>query len=277
MKTRKHILPLAGLALTGSLNAALVAYEDFNYGGGVNLTTETTNGGTGWTAAWASTGPSGLVTSGTGQSLWFDQSPALTADGSTHVFSDSNRGNERDWNAAVDLGTQSFYFTALIHVFSGASTVDMRAEFYDGAGATGNMRGNVGITNGDLYTHVSAPGYAPGGGGVDAGVVTVNTTYLLAMKRTTSGISASLITADGMSSTLTSEPTWQVTDSGATGVDFRSIRLIANGTDGGIRYDELRLATDWDSAVDGLVIPEPGSLTLLGLGGMSLLLRRRRK
>ena len=192
MKTRKHILPLAGLALTGSLNAALVAYEDFNYGGGVNLTTETTNGGTGWTAAWASTGPSGLVTSGTGQSLWFDQSPALTADGSTHVFSDSNRGNERDWNAAVDLGTQSFYFTALIHVFSGASSVDMRAEFYDGAGASGNMRGNVGITNGDLYTHVSAPGYAPAGGGVDAGVVTVNTTYLLAMKRTTSGISASI-------------------------------------------------------------------------------------
>lgn len=59
------------LALHG--NAALIAYEDFDYTGGVSLTTETTNGGFGWSDAWAGTGISGvtgLTTSGTGESLW---------------------------------------------------------------------------------------------------------------------------------------------------------------------------------------------------------------
>ncbi|NNC89449.1 MAG: PEP-CTERM sorting domain-containing protein [Akkermansiaceae bacterium] len=263
--------------MAGALDAALIAYEDFDYGSGVNLTTETANNGSGWTAAWATTGPSGLTTSGTGQSLWFGQNPPLITDGSTHVISSTNRGNERDWNTTVDLATENLYFTALVHVFSGASVVDMRAEFWDGAGASGNMRGNVGITDGDLYVHASTGGYNPAGGDSAAGVLAGNTTYLLAMKRTTSGISASLITADGNSSTFASEPgVWQVNDPGASGVDLTSIRLIANGTDGGIRLDELRIATDWDSAVSGLVIPEPGSAALLGLGGLLLASRRRR-
>ena len=49
--------------------AELTAYEGFDYEGGVNLTTETANNGTGWTAAWADTEGNGLVTSGSGQSL----------------------------------------------------------------------------------------------------------------------------------------------------------------------------------------------------------------
>ncbi|MFT6434666.1 MAG: hypothetical protein ACJAVI_002715 [Candidatus Azotimanducaceae bacterium] len=34
--------------------------------------------------------------------------------------------------------------------------------------------------------------------------------------------------------------------------------------DGGLRIDELRIATDWDSAVRGIVIPEPSTYALLG-------------
>lgn len=266
---------LAGFTLHA--HAALIAHEDFDYAGGSDLTTIAINGGSGWTAAWADTGVNGLKTSGTGQSLHFDQSPAAVTDGSTHVFSSENLGNERDWNTAVDLGTQNFYFTALIRVFSGANAVDMRAEFYDGAGATGNMRGNVGISNGDLFTHVTATGYAPAGGGVASGVVAEDTTYLLAMKRTTAGIFASLIEADGNPATLASEPVWQVTDAGASGVDLTSIRLIVNGTGGGIRLDELTLATDWDNAVASVIpVPAPAALPA-GLAMLGVIAARRRR
>ena len=54
MKKWKIMTVVAVLA-AGSAQAALVAYEDFDYAGGVNLTTETANNGIGWTAAWATT------------------------------------------------------------------------------------------------------------------------------------------------------------------------------------------------------------------------------
>ncbi|MGB1128444.1 MAG: PEP-CTERM sorting domain-containing protein [Haloferula sp.] len=265
--------------MAGSLHAALIAYEDFDYGGGANLTTETSNNGSGWTAAWATTGVNGLVTSGSGQSLYFDQSPSLTVDGSTHVFSESSRGNERDFTTTVDLATETFYFTALVRDYGGgAGVAQMRANFFDGAGATGNMRANIGIDGGTLFVDGNTAGY--GVGDTQAGAFVTNTTYLLAMKRTGSSIFGALIPADGNSATLAAEPVWQVQDNVASGVDLTSIRLLTNSTDpdngAGIRIDELRLATDWDSAVNGLVIPEPSSAALLGFGGLLLAARRRR-
>lgn len=273
----RTLLACALLLAVGVAEAALVAYEDFDYPGGVNL--NSLNGGTGWSGAWANTGVTGFGTSGTGQSLYFDQPGPLITDGSNHIFSSGNRGSERDWTTAVDLASTTFYFTALVHFGNNADQVNLRAEFFDGAGATGNMRANVGVTQGTLFTHVTASGYNPAGGGSASANLSNNTTYLLAMKRTGGGggmIFASLIPADGNSGTLASEPIWQVSDAGASGVDLTSMRLIADGSSGLIRIDELRLATDWASAVDGIVIPEPGSLALLSLGGLFALRRRRR-
>jgi hypothetical protein len=247
------------VAVIQQVFAAPVAHENFNYGGSVNLTTETSNGGSGWTEAWATIGVSGLVTSGTGRSLAFGQAPpnGLTFDGSSHAFSDGIKGNKRDWSQAVNLTSQTMYFTALVRVFGGPNVVDLRAEFFDGAGATGNMRGNVGISNGDLFVHTRTSGYLPTGASVETGLVADETTYLLAMKRTGVGISAALIPANGDLGTLNSEPTWQVTHAGSSGVDLRSMRLNIDGTGGGIRIDELRIATDWRGSVDGLAVPEP--------------------
>jgi hypothetical protein len=276
---------IIALFLTASplLHAALISYEDFDYGGGLNLTTETSNNGTGWSAAWATTGVNGLVTSGNGQSLYFDQSPAFTTDGSTHVFSESSKGNERDFTTTVDLATETFYFTALVRDYEGgAGVAQMRANFFDGAGATGNMRANIGIDGGTLFVDgdsTGTTGYNATGDRLGSAFAT-NTTYLLAMKRTGSSIFGALILADGNSATLAAEPDWQVRDNVATGVDLTSIRLLTNSTNpnsgAGIRIDELRIATDWDNAVAGIVVPEPSSAALIGLGGLAMILRRRK-
>ena len=236
-----------------------IIYESFNYGGGVNLTTETTNSGAGWVTAWATTGPSGLVTSGTGQSLWFGQSPSTITDGSTHVWSESSRANARDFTTALPV-SGSLYFTALVRAYGGgAGVAQMRAEFHDGPGASGNMRANVGIDRGTLFADGDSPGY--GQGTTLASAFAVDTTYLLAMKRSGTSIFAALIPADGNPATLAAEPAWQVQNDTLTGVTFRSIRLLTNSTDAnmgaGIRIDEVRVANSWSGVVHGMIFEGP--------------------
>lgn len=271
----------AAILAAGSAQAVLVAYENFDYAAGTNLKTTTDNNGTGWTAAWADTGVNGITTSGSGKSLYFGQTPDLITDGSTHVWSASSKGVERDFNGVIDLASQTLYFTALVRAYDGgASSADLRFGFFDGAGATGNMRANVGITDGTLFAAATTDGY--GSGDTAAGAFADDTTYLLVMKRTGGSggaISASLITADGDLDTIASEPvSWQVSEAGGSGVDLTSIRFLTNGDGGaaGIRIDEMRIATDWDSAVNGMVIPEPATLGLIaGFGGGVFFIRRR--
>ncbi|MGB1128446.1 MAG: hypothetical protein ACPG4K_00250 [Haloferula sp.] len=234
-------------------------YEPFDYAGGVNLTTSTDNNGTGWTDAWATTGVSGFVTSGTGKSLWFGQSPDLITEGTTHIWSESSKGNERDFMTPLPA-SGDVYLTALVRAYGGgASVAQLRAELHDGVGATGNMRANVGIDQGTLFVDGNTSGY--GVGQTLGSAFAADTTYLLAMKRTGASVFAALIPADGNPATLAAEPVWQLQDNVATGVTFRSIRLLTNSTDAnkgkGIRIDELRVANTWDAAVYGMTFADP--------------------
>ena len=287
MMNKKHLLSSRAIArglglacllagATSAANAGLVAYEDFDYPGGTNLTSTTSSNGTGWDAAWADTGVGGLTTSG--KSLYFDQSPDLITDGSTHVWSESNKGNKRDFTGKIDLGSKTLYFSALVRAYGdGANEADLRFGFFGGAGASGHMRGNVGITNGTLFAAASTDGY--GAGDTAASAFVDDTTYLLVMKRTGSAIRASLILA-GASSIAAEPGAWQVNQDGKTGVDLTSVRFLTNGDgDGGLRVDELRIATDWDSAVSGLIlVPEPSSYALMGgLLALGAVMIRHRK
>lgn len=259
--------------------AALVAHEDFDYGPGVSFSTNLVGGGTGWTSNWLQTGVASYVTSGSGKSLDFNQIPGLVDDGSTHIWSESSKGNERDF-PGVSMASETIYFTMLLRDYGGgASLADLRVNLYDGPGASGNMRGNFGVDGGALFASGATNGY--GVGDTLPNAFATDTTYLLAAKRDANGISAALIYADGLAGTLASEPVWQVSEAVATGVEFESVRLLTNSstanTGAGIRLDEIRIATDWASAVAGLpgVIPEPSSVALLGLACLSMLPRRK--
>lgn len=233
----------------------------------------TNSGGTGWGSQWESSGSiPGMSVSGSNTSLYFDQNPALISDSSNHIFATGNTANKRDFSTGVSSTTT--YFTMLVRSFidgtQSGGGAQLRAEFYDGLSATGNMRGNVGIDGTSLFASGNTSGYTPATGDSQSGLFSDDTTYLLAMKRTGSAISASLIEANGNLSILDSEPTWQVTHAQTTGVTFQSLRVVLTGTDTALRADELRVASSWSGAVDGLnAIPEPSSFGLI-LSALSL-------
>jgi|GEM_PF-1306987 len=283
-KTRNFLLggavaALGSLGMSVNANGALNAYEDFDYNAGENLTLTTNDNGTGWLGTWDTTGVPGLTNSGSGLSLYFGQANSgLYNDGSTHVWSESSKGNTRDLATPVALGPDTLYYTSLIRSYSGgANTIDMRVQLHDAQSAAGNVRGVFGVSNGTLFANAGSGSY--NSGTTLANAFAQDTTYLLAMKRTDTHIYASLIEADGNAATLANEPTWQVSHALATGITVKSIRFLTNGSGqaaGGARHDEIRLATDWDSAVAGIVVPEPATMALLGLGGIAAIRRRRK-
>lgn len=75
-------------------------------------------------------------------SLWFGSAPALNQEGTGHIKSGNSQWASRDWTTPVDVNTTDLYFAALIRI--SGTNAQTRFEFYDTAGASGNMRMNVG-------------------------------------------------------------------------------------------------------------------------------------
>jgi len=245
-------------------------YDDFDYASGIYLY-NATDGGQGFNNAWygAEGSTANWRMTGTGRSLFFDQLSTseygLISDGSGHIWCEYSCQNGRDFSSS--LPASSTYCTMLVRGYDGgASVAQMRIEFYSSTGATGNMRLNAGIDQGTLFVSPSVKGYSKGTTLPNA--FQDGKTYLLAMKRTSSAVYASLIEADGDPSTLLSEPTWQIASSGTTGVSFQSIKLLGNNTNpntgAGIRVDEIRIADSWEDAVDGIRYDEGSQSIAIG-------------
>jgi len=238
------------------------AYDGFDYASSANLAA-TSSGGTGWIDGWAADSGAGtsLTASGSGKSLFFGQSAnGLIVDGSTHVWLESSKGNTRNFAKIIDTHEDPLYFSALVRDYGGgAASVDLSVQLYDGLDGSGTLRGNFGFTNGTLYASTESSGFGAGEFAADS--FATETTYLLVGKRDSSGLSVSLIPADGNASTLAAEPVWQLTDAEAYSANLRSIRILTGGDGGGagLRIDELQIATDWAGVVDGLLFEEPAS------------------
>ena len=233
------------------LQAAPIASESFDYPLGTELTGGRANGGIGWAGGWESTDGKEIRMDGGQHSLWFGNAPGFNQDGTGHIRCGNSQFAIRDWSTPVDLQTSDLYFAALIRV--SGTDARCRVEFYDGAGASGNMRMNVGLNdtdgdgNVDLFVDASVGSY-PAGAATNTPWIYQDTTYLLVAKRDRHGVSASLIPGDA---TAPTEPiVWDVSQSGTSGVDLQSMKLtISTET---VRFDELSIATTFAEAVAGL-------------------------
>jgi hypothetical protein len=243
---------LGCLLLTAfSVHASPIASEPFNYPPGTQLNDGMASGGSGWAGDWQSADGKDIYMAGEQASLWFGNTPAYNQDGTGHMRGRTSDYAIRDWSTPVDLQSSDLYFSALIRISEPDS--NCRLEFYDGAGASGNMRMNVGLNdydgdgNVDLYIDADDPSYPVG---ATSNTVTINTdaTYLLVGKRDRENVSASLFS---VKATVPSEPTvWGVSQSNSSGVVFQSLKFTVSTSD--VRLDDLCIATNFGEAVAGL-------------------------
>lgn len=304
---KKNILPkpsisaLAAITLAGNVSAAVYVSESFDYTAGTVNGTQ--SGGTGMIGAWDGSTTSVMysidtsnaidVSGITGLSasagkLQRNSAPGaaqisrgltataitnLTADNSTIYFSlllENNRfstGNANDSflisTAAVPLGEagndpitiaggEAFGVAFTGQGVDEGGSIDIRGIAIDGgvgAKSTGliNDPGSGGVSDGgDTYFIVGKIDWVANGGS--------DTLSLYNVTDTTAPLPAAFatITAD---------------------IDNSNIDTLAFGGEQIGAFDEIRIGTE---LADVGVVPEPSSTALLGLGGLALILRRRR-
>ncbi len=243
---------IACMLLTAfGVHASPIASESFGYRPGTPLTDGRAGGGSGWAGGWQSADGMEIYMAGEQASLWFGNTPAYNQDGTGHMRGRRSDCAIRDWSTPVDLQTSDLYFSALIRISEPDS--NCRLEFYDGSGASGNMRMNVGLNdydgdgNVDLFVDADDSSY-PVGATSNTATISTDATYLLVGKRDRHSVSASLLPANAVAPL---EPTvWDVTQSNSSDAVFQSLKFTVSTND--VRFDELCIATNFAEAVAGL-------------------------
>jgi hypothetical protein len=266
---RKLHLCAAALAVAGcglSARAAVVAYDPFAYAaGGGALANQ--NGGSGWSGTWGA-GTNNVVSPG----LTFAKNgTALTTSGNSSETVGGNNGNFRGLPATVGTGTA---YVSLLAKFDG--------------GTAGSDYAGVSLFNGGSENlFIGQPGGQTAGAGFwgldqatgnhSTSVPEDGTTHLFVIRidyggaTNASGNDRVRMYVDPTPG-LAAPDVAPALDLDATrSVSFNQVRIQAGGTQQ-VAFDELRVATDYASAVT----PEPASLGLLSVGALGLLARRRR-
>lgn len=266
---------LAVSVLPGS--AALLVHEPFDYGTQTNTTKflrgdNDHNGGIGWADEWKavsgdpeSTGGLRLDLSEVTQS--YPAGTDLVGSGG-RIENDFGAGESRR-QFSSSLGSTS-YFSALINWTTGG-------DFSIQMGNTTNVRWTPFSVNtvGELRTGADD---VTGTFGFGAGFVqlTSGTDYLVVARRTSVGsdrtLVASVFEVGSPGSFLTEPVSWDLTKTITSGVALSHLDVDADSGTTGI-IDEIRIG---DTYADVVGVPEPQSMILVGLAGMSLMMRRRR-
>ena len=256
-------------------NAALTAYEGFNYGTHDNTTkflrdANNHNGGSGWAGEWKEEVGNGIRLDVSETTQTYPAGTDLVGIGG-RIENDGSAGTSRR-QLSSSLGSTS-YFSALINWSTGA-------DFSIKLGNTTHVRWTpLSVnTSGELRTggdDVSGPNYGLTTGDVQ---LTAGTDYLVVGRRTSSGSDRTVVVSVfevGSPGTFLTEPvSWDLSTTFSSGVALSHLDVEAENGNTSV-IDEIRFGDSYADVV-GVLVPEPGSLVLFGLGGLSLLFRRRR-
>lgn len=178
----------------------------------------------------------------------------------------------REMATAINLGaTDTFYMSAL---FNRADDDDSTFCIWFAEDSTGEgYKIGFGISGSDQFFAAISGNVAKPSTAVVAG-----DTYFLVVKVETfaSGNDKAYLKIYDKNATVGTEPTtWDIIAEGdGSGAATYLCPTVCGGSGDGDQIDEFRMGGSWQNVTS---VPEPATMVLLGLGGISVLIRRRRR